>query len=218
MIRPDEIIRSCRRTLSVSVDARGRVIVRAPHRYAQERIFAFLQEKERWIRRKQSERKGAGIELPSDNLQGYTFSLLGKPVKITLVEGKKIGFDGENIYLPKEKSEERLVKWLRENAKRIFTQVTEGKAAQMGVRYSSIAVTSARTRWGSCSGKDALRYTFRLLYCPKEIIEYVVVHELSHIRHKDHSKAFWQEVAGQIPDWKERRAWLKGHGIFMEIF
>ncbi len=218
MLQPDEIIRSNRKTLSICVDARGRLIVRAPRRFATERIFAFLKEKEGWILKKQAERKGAGIDLPPENLQGYSFLLLGKPVRITLVEGNRVGYDGEILSLPSKNARERLVKWLRENAKRIFTEVTAREAARMGVEYLSVSITGAKTRWGSCSAKNALRYSFRLLYCPKEIIEYVVVHELAHTRQKNHSKAFWQEVERYIPDWKARRKRLKTHGVLMEIF
>ncbi len=170
--------------------------------------------------RKQAERRGVGIALPSEDLQGYRFSLLGEETEICLYERKRVAYDQQNrrLFLPSDKPKERLVKWLKENARRIFTAVTEQNASRMGVVYSSIAVTSAKTRWGSCSGKNALRYTFRLLYCPREIIEYVVVHELAHIRYKNHSKLFWQEVERYIPDWRSRRRWLKAHGVLMEIF
>ena len=220
MIQPDKIIRSNRKTLAISVDTFGRLIVRAPKRYSEERIFAFIKEKESWILRKQAEKKGAGTALPPENINGYTFSLLGNPTKIILHDDKKVGYDaGQNIlYLPREKSQERLVKWLKENAKRILTTVTERKAAEMGVSYKSITVTSAKTRWGSCAGNNAIRFSFRLLYCPREIIEYVVVHELAHTLQHNHSKQFWQVVETYIPDWKTRRKWLKSHGIFMEIF
>ena len=220
MIQPDTIIRSNRKTLSISVDTFGRLIVRAPKKYSEERIFAFLSEKEKWILRKQAERKGAGMDLPPENLHGYSFLLLGKQTKIIIDDGKKVGYDGERniIYLPRENSKQRLVKWLKDNARRILTTVTERKAAEMGASYRSIAITSAKTRWGSCSGENALRYTFRLLYCPKEIIDYVVVHELAHTFAHNHSKTFWQVVERYIPDWKNRRKWLKEHGILMEIF
>ncbi len=160
------------------------------------------------------------MDLPPENLHGYTFLLMGKPTRICLTKESKIGYDGENsvVYLPEKNARQRLVKWLKENAKRIFTDVTQAQAKRMGTDFSSVSVSSARTRWGSCSGKNALRYTFRLLYCPKEIIEYVIVHELSHTRYKNHSASFWQEVETYLPDWKARRKWLKSHGALMEIF
>ena len=220
MIQPDEIIRSRRKTLAITVDSFGRLIVRAPLCCSETRIFSFLQEKEGWILRKIAERKGAGVRLPPENLHGYKMLVLGKECVICIVPTQKVGYDGEKniIYLPEKNSRERLVKWLKENAKRIFTQVTAETAARMGVGYKSVGVTSARSRWGSCSGENAIRFSFRLLYAPKEVIEYVVVHELAHTKHHNHSKAFWAEVAKFIPDWRVKRTWLKKHSGLMEIF
>ncbi len=220
MVTPDKIVYSNRKTLSISVDVFGRLTVRAPRRYSRERIDAFLKEKEGWIYKKQAERKGAGMRLPPENLHGYVFSLLGEDAEIRLYEGEKIAFEKEKglLYLPEKKSRERLVKWLKENAKRILSTVTAQWAATMQVSYRSVTITSARTRWGCCTAENALRYTFRLLYCPREIIEYVVVHELAHTLQKNHSPQFWREVEKYIPDWRARRKWLKAHGIFMEIF
>jgi predicted metal-dependent hydrolase len=122
------------------------------------------------------------------------------------------------LKLPKTKSEQRLVEWLKTSAERIFGVIAKRFSQQMSVQYKSLSVTSARTRWGSCSGENRLCFTFRLLFAPKEIVEYVVVHELAHIRHKNHSAKFWSEVEKYQPDWKNKRAWLKAHGGLMELF
>ena len=131
-----------------------------------------------------------------------------------------MGYDSEKdvIYLPENNPKERLIKWLKNNAQRIFTSVTAHTAARMDASYKSVTVTSARGRWGSCSGDNALHYSFRLIYAPKDVIEYVAVHELAHTKHKNHSKAFWTEVEKYVPDWKIKRKWLKLHGGLMEIF
>ena len=220
MIAPDKIIRSSRRTIAVCIDNFGRVIVRAPKRVDEKRIYDFLAEKQAWIEEKRALKQSVACFLPSENLDGYQFLLLGKTCTIRLFDGKGIGFDEENhlLYVPRDRAKERLVKWLKDNAKRIFTQVTEQKAREMGLTYASVSVSSAKTRWGTCSADNKIRYTFRLLYAPKEVIEYVVVHELSHVRYKNHSALFWREVERFIPNWKERRKWLKDHGSLMEIF
>lgn len=219
MIKPDEIIRSNRKTLSLSIDFFGRVIVRAPRRYSEERIFAFIREKEDWILRKKAQMQGAGMRLPPENLDGYTFLLLGKNCQIFLTDSRYVRYDAQNcrLYLPKTNAKTRLVKWIKENAKRILTNVTQTKAQEMGVSFKSITITSAKTRWGSCSGENAIRYSFRLLYAPKEVIEYVVVHELSHVRHKNHSPRFWMEVQTYCPTWRTHRAWLKQKAWLMAI-
>ncbi len=222
MIRPDEILFSNRKTISISVDFFGKVTVRAPRRCAMQKILAFVQEKEEWILRRKAQTEGAGVRLPPQNLHGYPLLLLGVPCPITLDNGRSVRYqkteDGHALFVPEKDAQKRLTQWLKTNAKRIFTQVAAEWAETMGVRFQSVTVTSAKTRWGSCSQTNALRFTFRLLYAPKDVIEYVVVHELSHIRHKNHSKAFWAEVATYVPDWKSRRAWLKTHGGLMEVF
>lgn len=220
MIQPDEIIRSNRKTLAISIDAFNRLIVRAPKGCGKERIFAFIQRQEDWILRKRAKMVGAGMQLPGEDLNGYEFLLLGKTCKIHLDDGENIRFDGANgkLYLPKKNARKRLLQWLKENALRIFRKCTDEWSAKMGVQAKSVSVGSAKTRWGSCAKDDAIRYTFRLLYAPKEVIEYVVVHELSHIRHKNHSPRFWAEVERYIPDWKQRREWLKYRGALLEIF
>ncbi len=219
-ITPDEIIRTRRKTLAISVDGFGRLIVRAPISCSEARIFAFLAEKEGWITKQKNKMKGAGIRLPSENLDGFEFYLLGKKHLICLTDRKNIVYDGENstVFLPNERAEEGLKKWLKENAKRIFTKATKEQAERMGVSYKSVKITSARGRWGSCSGENDIHYSYRLLYAPKEVIEYVVTHELAHTKYKNHSKYFWAEVARYVPDWKEKRAWLKEHGGVMKVF
>ena len=81
--------------------------------------------------------------------------------------------------------------------------------ALMGLTPAGLTVTGARTRFGSCSGKNRICFSWRLMQYPQAAIDYVVVHELAHIRHKDHSKAFYDCVAQVMPDWRERRALLR---------
>lgn len=220
MITPDKIIRSNRKTISVQVDCFGAVTVRAPMRCGDERIFAFLQDKERWIVRQKQKTAGTGMRLPPENLDGYSFLLLGKTCTVCITDDKFIRFDGENnrIFLPNKNAERKLVKWLKENALRIFTQVVNERAKQMQTAFQSVDISSARTRWGVCTGDNKLRFSFRLLYAEKSVIDYVAVHEIAHVKHKNHGKAFWAEVGKYVPDYKQKRKWLKDRAYLMQIF
>ena len=80
----------------------------------------------------------------------------------------------------------------------------------MGVQPTGVKITAARTRFGSCSTKNSLCFSLRLMRYPDECVDYVVVHELAHIRHKNHSRAFYQEVARYLPDYAAREAKLRG--------
>ncbi len=213
-------MRSRRKTLSVSVDVFGRVTVRAPLGCPESYIAAFLREKDAWIRRQREKALRSEIRLPSGNLDGYRFLLMGKECAIRLYGGARIRFDEPSgtVFLPSEHAEERLVGWLKKNAKRIFGSIASRRAAEMGASYPSLTVTSAKTRWGSCSYNNALHFSFRLLYAPVPVIDYVVVHELAHTFHKNHGRAFWRTVEKFVPDWRAKRDWLKEKTMLMEIF
>lgn len=84
-------------------------------------------------------------------------------------------------------------------------------------KVNQVRITSARTRWGSCSGKNNLNFTYRLAMAPLNVIEYVVVHELAHLKHRNHSKAFWNEVGMIKPDYRKDRDWLKKNGFHLTL-
>ena len=98
---------------------------------------------------------------------------------------------------------------LKEKAFCILTEKTAYYAKVMGLSPARVRINSAKTRFGSCSAKGSINYSFRLMLYPEEAWDYIVVHELCHLRHFDHSKAFWQMVETHLPDYKQRAALLK---------
>lgn len=99
-----------------------------------------------------------------------------------------------------------------ETARSIFTQKAAYYARLMGVTYGRISIREQKTRWGSCSAKGNLNFNWKLVLMPPEILDYVVVHELAHRLQMNHSAAFWAEVGKILPDYRERRQWLKVNG------
>lgn len=220
MIEPDRIVRSNRKTLALTINRLGEVIVRAPLRISEEKIKAFVLEKQGWLQKQKRKMDRAGIELPPIDLEGYGLLLLGETYPIHLYKGAVIRLDYQTkeLFLPEKNAKKRLVSWIKENALRIFTAQTEKWAKEMGVSFQSVSLSSAKTRWGTCSGDNKIRYTYRLMYAPWAVIDYVIVHELAHIKHKNHGKGFWTLVESYLPDYKSRRKWLKERGALMEIF
>ena len=104
-------------------------------------------------------------------------------------------------------------KALTKAAKTWFAERTAYFAPLVGVTYGSVTIRTQKTRWGSCTGKGDLNFNCLLMLAPEEIRDYVVVHELCHRRHMDHSAAFWAEVERILPDCKLRRKWLKDNGL-----
>lgn len=220
MVKIDKLVRNRRKRLSVIVNALGEVTVRAPLSATDAQIERFVLDHEDWIVRMRQRRLSVGIALPTENLHGYTMLILGQAYTLCVYEGERVVLDTENkrVFLPNKNTRSRFIGWLKENALRIFTQAVERKAVEMGVKVTSVSITSARSFWGVCDKDNKLRFSYRLLYAPKEVIEYVVVHELAHVTHKNHSSAFWREVGKYVPDWKEKRKWLGERTILMRIF
>lgn len=86
-----------------------------------------------------------------------------------------------------------------------------------GGSYTSITIRDQKTRWGSCSSRGTLSYNYRLIFAPREVLDYVVVHELCHLTYLNHSKDFWNKVASVMPDYKVYKNWLKEHGHELTI-
>ena len=98
-------------------------------------------------------------------------------------------------------------------AKKIFPERTAYFAERMGVTYNRITIREQKTRWGSCSSKGNLNYNYQLYYLPEELLDYVVIHELAHRRHMNHSADFWAEVEKYCPDYKVQRKRLKEYKL-----
>ena len=111
-----------------------------------------------------------------------------------------------------EKYTEPELKALREQARVLVTQSVQHYAPLVGVSYKQITIRTQHTRWGSCSSKGNLNFNCLLALVPREVLDYVVVHELCHRKEMNHSDRFWNEVARIIPDYKSRKQWLKDHG------
>ena len=104
------------------------------------------------------------------------------------------------------------IKLLTTRAKRVIPQRVRYYADIMGLEYGRITIRMQKSRWGSCSSKGNLNFNCLLMRTPQEIVDYVVVHELCHLKEMNHSPRFWAEVEKIFPDYKERRKWLKEHG------
>lgn len=123
-------------------------------------------------------------------------------------KAKNLAADEEDI----EPLTEEMLDELFESAKRDLPDRIERFSKAMGVTYGRITIRNQKTRWGSCSAKGNLNFNCLLMLAPEEVRDYVVIHELAHRKQMNHSRAFWQEVEKQMPDYKEKRKWLKEHG------
>ena len=209
------LIRSSRKTLALNIDRDGRLIVRAPYRLSVEKIEQFIAEKADWIEKHtaavnlRTEQKNERLNVPPTELP-----LFGRLCPV--VNEKPYGYTDGVFYLPEGMTLESLVPYLHKLYTRIAKEAliprVQTLSEQTGLMITAVKINSAKTRWGSCSSRGNLNFNWRLLLMPEDVMDYVVVHELAHRREMNHSAAFWQIVETYLPDYRERRQWLKENG------
>ena len=220
MIEINKLVRSKRRTLSLIVEIDGSLTVRAPLRMKEADIRRFAEEKRDWIKRKQAQIK-KDAETPHQYADGEIFWYLGQEVPLRIVPDGKSALVMDRVFKLKKsarpQAQSHFEAWYKKQARRVLAERVDHFAREYGFKVEKMRISSARTRWGSCSQKGTLSFTWRLVMAPPEVIDYVVVHELCHLKVMNHSKAFWAQVGAILPDFKKRRSWLKKFGNFLKL-
>jgi predicted metal-dependent hydrolase len=217
-----------RRTIGFIVGPEG-LSVNAPKWVGIAEIEAGLREKGTWILRKlreQQERSQRLAEAKVDWRDGATIPFLGETVIVVLdsrATGAVLNTDADalpgvprltlHVGLPQHAAPEQIrdavQSWLQRQARRVFEERIRHFAAQLRVTCTRLSLSSAQTRWGSASADGSIRLNWRLIHFAMPSIDYVVAHELAHLRHMDHSPRFWDVVRSVVPDFELTRSQLK---------
>jgi len=217
----DQLIRSKRKTIAIIVQRDGKVIVRAPLKASERQIRQFVESKSGWISEKKMQMQEQAPALQKKFTAGERFPYLGQEYALSVVPGPRAGlrFEGGFSLNQNSQAEAALLfeKWYKAAARKVLTERVRFYAQKFGLKYQKIRISSARTRWGSCSSRGTLSFTWRLVMAPLEVVDYVILHELAHLRVKNHSATFWAEVARMMPDFKHQRDWLKKNGRFLTL-
>jgi len=216
-IKIDQIIRSKRRTVGLQVTSEARLIVRVPQKMPEETARQLIRQKIPWILRKQRFAQGHYLPAtPRAFVAGGKFPYLGEEHELFVVPGGYGGlaFNEKGFFLPEGCVP--LAKWLfcdwyREQAAVLFGSRVRYYAEKAGALCSGIGISNARGRWGSCSSKGVLNFNWRLVMAPREVVDYVVAHEVAHLKEMNHSKRFWEKVGSLEPDYPRAKRWLELH-------
>ena len=207
------LVRSQRKTIALYIKD-GALQVRSPQRLSIHEIEKIVLSKEKWIRNgllRSFEKKLSrdSFELKYGDLVTYR----GEPCQIVAKQGSRSGYEHKQFFVPPDLSSKQImsacIKVYKVLAKLDIIQKVNHFAKQMSVKPASVKINSARTRWGSCSMKRNLNFSWRLIMADDDVIDYVVVHELAHLRQMNHSAQFWEIVEQTIPDYQSRRQRLK---------
>ena len=221
-IKIDRIVRSKRRTVAIEVTREARLIVRAPLRTSSEDIDRFVEKKRIWILKKQEEaQQRLGRTAPKRFVSGEEFLFLGHSYKLKVIDDGMATLSFDNGFLLShahlEDARELFINWYRDQSYDRIGERLKHYSSVTGIHFNKFRITGAKKRWGSCNTKANIFFSWRLIMTPLPVIDYVVVHELVHIEEKSHSKVFWNRVGSILPDYRERRRWLKdnGHLLFL---
>lgn len=198
-----------RKTVGIYITKEGVVEVRAPHNVPKTEIDRFVREKGQWIKTQQAKVRERLQAREAYTLRpGGTLLFLGREYPVEQALTNTVSFDGKRFLLPdapEEALRDALAGIYRQSAQNLLPKAVERLAPLVGRRPAQTRVTSAKTRWGSCSGKGGLNFSWRLMFASPEVIDYVVVHELAHLIEFNHSPRFWALVESVLPDWRDRR-------------
>jgi predicted metal-dependent hydrolase len=220
--RIDRLVRSSRKTIAIIIRPDGALEVRAPKRAAMAHIVTFVESKRDWIARHQAEvKQRQPLAAARQFTEGEAVLLLGRTCRLRIEKDRQIPhLDGELLRFPllaPARSEAALIAWYRRTARQIITSRVAELAAQYRWKYSAIRINSAQTRWGSCSSRNGLNFTYRLVMAPAHIVDYVIIHELAHTVEHNHGPNFWKLVALAAPDYQRSIDWLSRNGRLLKV-
>jgi predicted metal-dependent hydrolase len=214
-----EITRSNRKTLSIIIKS-GNVEIKSPIYIPEVDIYRFILEKQHWIEKHLAEQE---VKLTQKLVitDGYNVMFFGKPRRIEVIYAgtPKVDITDDRLLIysrsnEPEALEKHFSKWLKHQASEYMTTQTIKTARALGVeeRLKEVIFRKTKTKWGHCGSDGTIQYNWLTMMAPKEVIDYLIAHESSHLVHMNHSKRFWQTVESICPDYKNLKDWLKTYG------
>lgn len=220
------VIKSLRRkkTIAILLETSGEIIVRAPHRASHSRIIAAVKSKAVWIVEKQRGLDNHACR-SKEFVSGESFLYRGRSFRLkVLTDGKlqktEVRVRGRCVEvisdsaanLTADKIKHSLLQWYRERAEEYLSEKVTAYARKMALSRPTVLIRDQQKRWASCDSKGQLRFNWRIIMAPAKVIDYVVVHELCHLTHHDHSRSFWKHLGMVMPDYEKRQEMLCKEG------
>jgi predicted metal-dependent hydrolase len=185
-----------------------------PRRVSDAELDRFLADRRGWIARKLAEMRSLAAR-PRLGLHDPDVVWLGlRPIPVTVDAGSGAvaRLRAGQLVIGPDAPQAAVERWYRREARQRIAAAVERESERVGVRPGVLAIRDPKTRWGSCSSRGTLGFSWRLVIAPPEILDYVVIHELCHLRELNHGKAFWRLLGTARPGWREEAGWLRQHG------
>jgi len=185
----------------------GRVTLTLPHGASRRHALAFVEDKADWIRRHLADRPDAQVPMP-----GRTLPVHGTDHPIVTGPGRSVHLAAGEVVVPHrdpDRTPARLMAFLKLEARAALAEAVDRHAAALAVTPARLTLRDTRSRWGSCSARGDLMFSWRLVMAPRDVLDYVAAHEVAHLVEMNHSQAFWNTVARTCPGYEAPRRWLR---------
>ena len=217
-----------RKTMAIQIEPPDEILVITPIGVSKDLIKEKVKAKGRWIIKKLIELKEIGYRpFNREFINGEAFMYLGRNYSLEIIKDNnvkrpKVNFSDGKFYLTTPLKDQNIMrgvleKWYRKEAKKIINKRVELYKPKIGIEPNKIKIKEQKKRWGSCTSKGNVYFNWRSIMAPSNIIDYIVVHEMIHLIHRDHSKKFWDKVESILPDYKSRKKWLRDYGVRMNL-
>lgn len=213
---------SNRKTLSIIVERDRSVIVRAPLNTSVELIAKEVSKRKRLLQKKIEHNQKYPTKKPSKEfVSGETLLYLGKNYKLYATDDLQEGILFDNKFFiaknNQQQANELFKDWYIKSATEIIVPKVKAIAKQLGVVFNNINILDLKYRWGSCTPKDNIHFNWRIIKAPMTVIEYIIVHELTHLLEANHTPEFWNRVSVMQPNFAKAKDWLMENGSELEI-
>ena len=217
-------IRTGRKTLGINIDPEKGVIVRSPKSLSDNKIEDMIRKKASWILEKLDRVKEIKPKpTPKEYLSGEKLLYIGRRYRIQVepddIKKTSIKLYQGHFYIkyPNHKDRIKSIKpaledWYRQHAKSKFLERINKYKKTLGLEPNNVIIKAQKKRWGSCSSRNNINLNYRLIMAPMSVIDYIIVHELTHLKYPDHSNEFWNLLETVIPNYEEKQEWLRING------
>lgn len=222
MIDPRNIIRTKKKNLSLLINAKGELVVRAPMGYPDHKIYDFIKEKEEWIAKKQA--TILANSYVNHNVLNYTtYLFLGQELTPIISSSvKDFAISNRVLYIPAKIDSTKIFGKVEKYFKKLAVEVIQSRSEyfrqKLRLNPESVGINNNKTRWGVCDSKNKIAINWRAVFLPPNLLDYIIVHEFCHLLEFNHTKNFWAVVQTIIPDWRAVRMHLKHMNWILMLF
>lgn len=208
LLIPDKIIRCKRKSIAIIINNNNELVVRAPNSCQDKAIKDFIIKKSAWIIEKRNKNIQCGYK-PLNMEDDELIPILNHIYRIKLIERGRVKVTNDELQINASNSRSKLISYLKRIAYEYISEKAKQIAEQNNLYFASISISQAKTRWGSCSFNNKLNFTYKLILCPSNVVDYVIAHELTHTVVKNHSKLFYSKLKSIFTDYQNSEKWLK---------